>query len=208
MRRSAAVAVLAIVVGACSTGGADEPGHTVVSTITSPAPPSLPPATTGAPTATSRAPSTTVPATTTPTTTTSVPLDPLQGLALEPVTDGLSQPTVVIPALDGENLLVAERAGRVVRLLEEGPAEAPFLEVAVAANGIEQGLLGLTLHPSGQTGLRLLRQQLRESHPGPVRRRRRRDGRRRFEPQLVLPVGAVAFGSLSPSTSHTPMWAG
>jgi glucose/arabinose dehydrogenase len=152
MRRSTAVAVLAIVVGACSTAAPGGPDSTVVSTVTSHAPTSsFAPATKGAPTTTTRAPSTTAPTTTTSTTTTTtVPLDPLQGLALEPVTDGLSQPTVVIPAPDGDSLLVAERTGRVVLVPKEGRAQAPFLEVAVAANGIEQGLLGLALHPSGE----------------------------------------------------------
>lgn len=148
MRRSPAVAILAIVVGACSTATPGGPDSTVVTTLTSLSPTSsLAPATTADPTTTTQAPSTTV---TTTTTTTTVPLDPLQGLALEPVTDGLSQPTVVIPAPDGESLLVAERTGRVVMVPDQGPAQAPFLEVAVAASGIEQGLLGLALHPSGE----------------------------------------------------------
>jgi glucose/arabinose dehydrogenase len=66
------------------------------------------------------------------------------------VANGLSQPTVVIPAPDGASLLVAERTGRVVIVPREGSPTTPFLEVGVAANGIEQGLLGLAVHPSGE----------------------------------------------------------
>lgn len=148
MRRRCVLAGLALLVAGCSAAAPDGPDLSAVTT-TSPAPTStLAPVTTGAPT-TSEAPSTTTTATTA-TTTTTVPPDPLQGLALEQVADGLSQPTVVIPAPDGESLLVAERTGRVALVSQEGPAQAPFLEVTVAANGIEQGLLGLALHPAGE----------------------------------------------------------
>ncbi|HSJ35862.1 MAG TPA: PQQ-dependent sugar dehydrogenase, partial [Acidimicrobiia bacterium] len=50
-------------------------------------------------------------------------------------------------APDGESLLIAERTGRVVIVSGKGAAET-FLDLGdrVAANGIEQGLLGLAVH--------------------------------------------------------------
>lgn len=150
MRRGYALAGLALLVAGCSAAAPDGPDSSALSTTIPPAPTSsLAPVTTGTPT-TSEATATTAPTTTSTATGTTVPLDPLQGLALEPVTGGLSQPTVVVPAPDGKSLLVAERTGRAVLVTEEGPAQESFLEVAVAANGIEQGLLGLAVDPAGK----------------------------------------------------------
>jgi glucose/arabinose dehydrogenase len=77
------------------------------------------------------------------------PLDPLQGLALEVVADGLNEPLEVAALPGGAQLLVAERPG-IVRLVEDGEvAPEPFLDLAgeVNAHSLEQGLLGLAVHP-------------------------------------------------------------
>ncbi|HET6746046.1 MAG TPA: PQQ-dependent sugar dehydrogenase [Candidatus Limnocylindria bacterium] len=71
-------------------------------------------------------------------------------LRLELVTDTLQEPVAMAgdPA-DPERLFVVERAGLVV-LVEDGVrAEAPLLDLRdlVLADGLEQGLLGIALHP-------------------------------------------------------------
>ncbi len=75
-------------------------------------------------------------------------LDPLQGLDLEVVVDGLREPVGAATLPDGR-LLVVERTGT-VQVVEDGAvAEEPFLDLTgtVNANSIEQGLLGLAVHP-------------------------------------------------------------
>jgi glucose/arabinose dehydrogenase len=78
------------------------------------------------------------------------PLDPLQGVALEVVVDDLIEPLDVV-ALPGEDaLLVVERRG-VVRRIEGGdPAADPYLDLREVTNAdsIEQGVLGIALHPA------------------------------------------------------------
>lgn len=149
-RRNAIVGGLVLLVTACSS--ATPSGSQVTSAPVNTSPPSstamTSPPPTSAPTTAPEATTTT--ATTTSTTTTTVPLDPLQGLALELVAEGLTQPTVVVAAPDGDSLLVAERTGLIVSVSGDGSAE-PYLDLGnrVAANGIEQGLLGLALHHSG-----------------------------------------------------------
>lgn len=81
-----------------------------------------------------------------------VDLDPLQGLTLELVVDGLHQPldVAVLPGSPGSAaFLVAERTGDLV-LVEDGePAAEAFLSLdgIVNASTIEQGLLGVASHP-------------------------------------------------------------
>jgi glucose/arabinose dehydrogenase len=78
------------------------------------------------------------------------PLDPLQGLALEVVVDELIEPLDVVALPGDDALLVVERRG-VVRLVEDGTAAAdPYLDLrdVTNADSIEQGVLGLALHPA------------------------------------------------------------
>ncbi len=84
-------------------------------------------------------------ATSTSTTTTTLP--ELQGVILEVVGDGFDQPVFVTPGVAGE-LLVVEREGLVVSVDDTG-GRTPFLDLTgvVGSSGIEQGLLGLALHP-------------------------------------------------------------
>lgn len=144
--RTGFAVVAAVALAACA-GAAPSP-ETVG--VTSPPPPTAPPTTAAAPSSTAAAPSTTrttaAPTTTTvPTTTTT--LEPLQGLALEPVAAGLAQPTAVVAA--GDRMLIVERTGRIRVVDAGGLAEEPFLDISadVTSNGIEQGMLGLALHP-------------------------------------------------------------
>lgn len=95
----------------------------------------------------------TVPGETGSSTTTTTPqsnLGELQGVTLDEITSGLSQPSA-LAAPDGDpRLFVAERIG-VIRILDESRSlvEPAFLDLTneVLAGGIEQGLLGLDFHP-------------------------------------------------------------
>jgi len=74
---------------------------------------------------------------------------PLEGLALEPVADGLSQPTDVQVRPDDGGLFVAEQVG-VIRRVSAGGSEHPvMLDLTDLVNSfsIEQGLLGFAFHP-------------------------------------------------------------
>lgn len=78
------------------------------------------------------------------------PLEPLQGVALEVVVDELIEPLDVVALPGDDALLVVERRG-VVRLVEDGEAAAdPYLDLREVTNAdsIEQGVLGLALHPA------------------------------------------------------------
>jgi glucose/arabinose dehydrogenase len=74
----------------------------------------------------------------------------LQGVRLETLVDGLSQPTVLTSPPGDDRLFVVERVG-VIRILDSNREllESAFLDLTdrVLANGIEQGLLGLAFHP-------------------------------------------------------------
>jgi len=124
------VVVLALVVAACR---GDETSQTTRL-------PALPTTTsTTAPTpATST--STSSPATTTTTT----PLPPLQGVEVELVADGFSEPIWVGVDPGTGELIVVERRGRVV-----GIDRGPLLDIdaRVGSGSNEQGLLGLAFHP-------------------------------------------------------------
>ncbi|MBT8194563.1 MAG: PQQ-dependent sugar dehydrogenase [Acidimicrobiia bacterium] len=141
------VALLFLVSLAAACGGSDEtPADTtpVLQATTT-----IAPATSSTTTPPSSTTTTTVP----PTTTTTVAPDPLQGLALESLATGLDRPTFVTGLEDGR-LLVLEAIGR-VRVVDpaDGLLPEPFLNIRnkVGSSSIEQGLLGLALHPNYQT---------------------------------------------------------
>lgn len=98
-------------------------------------------------------PGTTDTTATTTTTTTTAPAAPLTGLAATSITDDLDEPVAVIPAPDGERLWVLERAGRVVSVdpaaADDDAAPEVVLDLTdeVGADGPEQGLLSIGLHP-------------------------------------------------------------
>jgi glucose/arabinose dehydrogenase len=62
--------------------------------------------------------------------------------------EGLSFPTTIAVLPNGD-WLVGERFGQVLLFSDDGPQEAPFLDVTeqLAELGAERGLLGLALHP-------------------------------------------------------------
>jgi len=74
----------------------------------------------------------------------------LQGVSLETVYDGMSQPTVITAPEGDDRLFVAQRVG-VIRILDANRdlVDPAFLDLTdrVLAGGIEQGLLGLAFHP-------------------------------------------------------------
>ena len=114
------------------------------------------PATTTSPAAseTTSDPATTTTATaktTTAETTTTTQLPPLEGLALELVAEGFSEPVELAVRPGDDQVFVVERAGRVWAVGSDGsqPGE-PFadLTAVVHQGSIEQGLLGLAFHPA------------------------------------------------------------
>ncbi|MDP8959392.1 MAG: PQQ-dependent sugar dehydrogenase, partial [Actinomycetota bacterium] len=84
--------------------------------------------------------------TTQPRTTTT--LAPLQGLGLETVAEGLSNPLLVTAPPGDRRLFVVTQAGR-VRIISGGALlDRPFLDVSgLVRSGGERGLLGLAFHP-------------------------------------------------------------
>jgi hypothetical protein len=118
----------------------------VSSTITTSAP--TPTVTTVVPTTVAAPSVSSVEATTT--TTTVEPLPPLQGVALEFVTEGLDQPVFVLPQPGTDRLLVVEREGVVQVVGRDGVVQdAPYLDLSsvIGSSSIEQGLLGMAFHP-------------------------------------------------------------
>ncbi|MEX2278766.1 MAG: PQQ-dependent sugar dehydrogenase [Acidimicrobiia bacterium] len=84
------------------------------------------------------------------TTTTTEALSPLLGLAIELVTDALSQPVLLLSPVDSDRRFVVERIGSVWELDDDGtPLSDPYLDLRDRVNpgGIEQGLLGMAFHP-------------------------------------------------------------
>ena len=131
---------LLIAMAACSFSSAATTTSTTTATTAALAT-TAPPATT----TTIAAPATT----TVPPTTTST-LAALQGLELELVTDGLTQPVLLISPTGDRRRFVAERTGVVWLLDELGSTLAePFLDLRdrVNSGGIEQGFLGMAFHP-------------------------------------------------------------
>ncbi len=106
-------------------------------------------------TRTTRPRRTTTTSTTRPPTTTTLP--PLQGLRLEEVASGLSQPTYATSPSGDRRLFVIERTGTIRVIGDDGLVAEPFLDIRdrVASNGIEQGLLGLAFHPRFEENGRL-----------------------------------------------------
>ncbi len=91
------------------------------------------------------------------TTTVTLPEEPLQGIELQLITDGLQQPTILVTPPGESRQFVAERLGRIRVIDAGGLVEESWLNLAdrVLANGIEQGLLGLAFHPAYETNGRL-----------------------------------------------------
>lgn len=114
---------VAVLLGACSDSGGDEP--TAAASHTPPAAA----ATTAAPSPTASAP---------------------PELTVERVANGLARPTFVTHAGDGSGrLFVLEKPGR-IRVIKGGALlPEPFLDISaiVGSSGNEQGLLGLAFHP-------------------------------------------------------------
>lgn len=128
------------------SGEGAEPGPTTV------------PEATGSPTTTEPGTGTTVPGATTTigtgTTGSTSNLGALQQVRLETIVEGLRQPTVITAPPGDDRLFVTERVG-LVRIIDANDEllGSAFLDISdrVLANGIEQGLLGLTFHPDYAT---------------------------------------------------------
>lgn len=86
------------------------------------------------------------------------PLQPLEQIRLELVTDGLRAPTGIVNAEDGSGrLFVLEQAGAIRVVEPDGSLRRePFLDLAEeVVVGQEQGLLGLAFHPAFEANGRL-----------------------------------------------------
>lgn len=86
------------------------------------------------------------------------PLDPLQGLDLEVIAEGFSQPLEVAHHPADDRLFVVERGGLVRAVGPDGQiASEPFLDLSgvVTSGSIEQGLLGVAFHPDHPTDPRV-----------------------------------------------------
>lgn len=146
------VLVVILVAGACS--GAEESSSisAAMASTESSAFNSAEPTATSSSTIVTVTTATTGSPTTTALPTTTTTLADLQGLALETVAEGLDQPVLVMPNPGTGRLLVVEREG-LVREIGDGGAVAtqPYLDLTgtVGSSGIEQGLLGMALHPGG-----------------------------------------------------------
>jgi glucose/arabinose dehydrogenase len=127
------------------SGEGDTPGQTT-----------LPEA--GGPSTTNPRTGTTVPGATTTigtgTTGSTSNLGALQQVRLDTIAEGLRQPTVITAPPGDDRLFVTERVG-LIRIIDASDelSGAAFLDISdrVLANGIEQGLLGLTFHPQYAT---------------------------------------------------------
>ncbi len=98
---------------------------------------------------TSSAPADPAPTVVESTTTTQLP--PLEGLALELVADGFTEPVELATRPGDDRVFVVERAGRVWAIGHDGTVpDEPFADLSSVAHqgSIEQGLLGLAFHPS------------------------------------------------------------
>jgi glucose/arabinose dehydrogenase len=153
-----AIAALAAFTAACSE---ETPAGQVTSTTTEETSPTtqapVEATTTAAPADTTETTSTTS-TTTTTTTTTTLPPDPLQGLDLELVADGLTRPTALAAAPGDERIFVADARGRLWTVEPgAGLAGEPYLDISdrVINGGIEQGLLGVAFHPDFEANGRL-----------------------------------------------------
>ncbi len=89
--------------------------------------------------------------TTTPVETTTTTLPPLEGLALEVVADGFSEPVELAVKPGDDRIFVIERGGEVYAVPPDGIVpDEPFADLSDVAHrgSIEQGLLGFAFHPS------------------------------------------------------------
>ena len=147
MRRIAPLAIL-LLATACVSEPVTAPSSSSTTVVES---------TTSSTSTTTTSTTTTIPTTTVPeTTTTTKP--PLIGLAIEPVTDAISQPVLLIAPPGSGRRLVVGRGGAVWELAPDGAvAETPWLDLRDRVNpgGIEQGLLGLAFHPEYATNGRV-----------------------------------------------------
>ncbi len=139
IRRVRTAAMVAVLMAGCSAPPAPQrQGNPVASTTT----------TIGATASTVASPATTIAPSTTspPATTTTVAREPLQGLDLEAVSEGLDQPIMLVSPPGDDRRFVVERSGSIIILGED----EPFLDIDDRVNseaGIEPGLLGLAFHP-------------------------------------------------------------
>ncbi len=151
MHRSPTLLLFVLLVVAAACRGSDDGAGAIGSTV---AVTSTLSATSTSTTTSTTFPSTTTSTTTLPPTTTTLPPDPLQGLTLDVLATGLSQPTFVAAVPGDDRLLVLERVGR-IRVIDPvaGVLAEPFLNIRnrVGSNSIEQGILGLAFHPGFQT---------------------------------------------------------
>ena len=136
---------LALVATAC---GQDDPGAVTTTDVSDSAP--VDSSTTVARENTTT-PTTGTDGETTTTAGTPIPLGPLLGLELELLAQGLRHPTVIASPPGDDRIFIGERGG-IVQIYDPAIGallEEPFLYIPdrVAANGIEQGLLGLAFHP-------------------------------------------------------------
>ena len=80
---------------------------------------------------------------------TTQPLPPLVGIAARTIADDLDRPVFVAGIQGDDRLLVLQQGGSIVAVDPESGQIEPFLDISdrVGDFGIEQGLLGLALHP-------------------------------------------------------------
>jgi glucose/arabinose dehydrogenase len=139
------VVVALIAVGLTSVACTDDNASIITAAVTSA--PSAP-ATTPVPASTT---STAAPSATTATigSVTTEPLPPLLGIAARTIAGDLDRPVFVTGIQGTDRLLVLQQGGSIVAVDPESGQIEPFLDISdrVGDFGIEQGLLGLALHP-------------------------------------------------------------
>ncbi|HKJ54719.1 MAG TPA: PQQ-dependent sugar dehydrogenase, partial [Nitriliruptoraceae bacterium] len=148
-------ATVTLLVAGCSSDGDPEAEDTSSDTAATPAAPTE--ATTDGDTATAATTAAATPAATAsssaspdPAATVPADLPALQGLALEQIASGLTQPVDVVVRPDDASLWVVQQGGTVVGIEEDGSVSStPLLDVSpeMEIHSIEQGLLGMAFHP-------------------------------------------------------------
>lgn len=167
--RRSVIAVVAVMMAACSNGQTtpDQPSETgsVPQSPSASSPSSAPPVASPDDTASASEPTSSEPTspgttgpvsqspTATPTLTTgsptAAPVDPLLGLDLQLVADGLEMPLDVAARPGDGALFVVERLGVIRQVTGGTVADEPFIDLRdmVESDSIEQGLLGIAFHP-------------------------------------------------------------
>ena len=85
-----------------------------------------------------------------PTSTSSMePLAEAPSLRVTPLTQAADDPVDLVQDPVSGDLLIAERSGTIRRLGQDGELSDPLIEMAVATDMIEQGLLGMVFSPDG-----------------------------------------------------------